>query len=162
MSVTHSTFSLERTYDASPARVFAAFAEPEQKAAWFGGPPEWPQAAFEVDFRVGGREINRGGPQEGPMHSFEALYYDIVPDERIVYSYEMHLDDKRISVSLATIELSPAADGTRLVLTEQGAYLDDFDDPKLRETGTQGLLEALGAYLDQTPAERGGLRHASR
>jgi uncharacterized protein YndB with AHSA1/START domain len=152
VSVTHSTFSLERTYDASPARVFAAFAEPEQKAAWFAGPPEWPLAAFEVDFRVGGRELNRGGPKDGPMHSFDALYYDIVPDERIVYSYEMHLDDKRISVSLATIELASAADGTRLTLTEQGAYLDDFDDPKLRETGTLDLLEALGAYLAKTPA----------
>jgi uncharacterized protein YndB with AHSA1/START domain len=151
MSVTHSTFSLERTYDASPARVFAAFADPEQKAQWFGGPPEW-EATFEVDFRIGGREISRGGPQDGPTHSFEALYYDIVPDERIVYSYEMHLDRKRISVSLATIEFTPAADGTRLTLTEQGAYLDDFDDPSLRETGTRDLLEALGAYLSQTYA----------
>lgn len=152
MSVTHSTFTLERTYDASPARVFAAFADPEQKAVWFGGPPEWPLAAFEVDFRVGGRELNRGGPKDGPMHSFDALYYDIVPDERIVYAYEMHLDEVRISVSLATIELAPTGDGTRLTLTEQGAYLDDFDDPTLRETGMADLLDALGAYLAQTPA----------
>ena len=153
MSVTHSTFSLERTYDASPGRVFAAFADPAQKAQWFlGSPDEWTQDAFDVDFRVGGREMNRGGRKDGPMHSFEALYYDIVADERIVYSYEMHLDDKRISVSLATIELAGAGDGTRLTLTEQGAYLDGFDDPKLRETGTADLLEALGAYLAQTPA----------
>ena len=152
MSVTHSTFSLERTYDASPARVFAAFADPDQKYQWFAGPPEWRETTFEIDFRVGGRELNRGGPHDGPIHSFDALYYDIVPDQRIVYSYEMHLDEKRISVSLATIELAPAADGTRLTLTEQGAYLDDFDDPKLRESGTGHLLEALGAFLAQTPA----------
>jgi uncharacterized protein YndB with AHSA1/START domain len=151
-SVTHSTFSLERTYDASPARVFAAFADAEAKAQWFAGPEEWGLSAFDLDFRVGGREMNRGGPKDGPVHSFEALYYDIVPDERIVYSYEMHLDDKRISVSLATIELEGAGDGTRLALTEQGAYLDDFDDPKLRESGTRDLLEALGAYLAQAPA----------
>jgi uncharacterized protein YndB with AHSA1/START domain len=152
MSVTHSTFSLERTYDASPARVFAAFADPDQKYQWFAGPPDWRETTFEIDFRVGGRELNRGGPHDGPIHSFDALYYDIVPDQRIVYSYEMHLDDKRISVSLATIELAPAGDGTRLTLTEQGAYLDDFDDPKLRESGTGHLLEALGAFLAQTPA----------
>jgi uncharacterized protein YndB with AHSA1/START domain len=152
MSVTHSTFSIERTYDASPSRVFAAFADGEQKSQWFGGPDDWAEPVFEFDFRVGGREANRGGPKDGPIHSFEALYYDIVPDERIVYSYEMHLDDKRISVSLTTIELEPAGDGTRLTLTEQGAYLDDFDDPTLRETGTRDLLEALGAYLAKTPA----------
>jgi uncharacterized protein YndB with AHSA1/START domain len=151
-SVTHSTFTLERTYDASPARVFAAFADPEQKAQWFAGPDEWSLGEFEVDFRVGGREANSGGPMDGPVHSFEARYYDIVPDERIVYAYEMHLDDERISVSLATIQLEPAGDSTRLVLTEQGAYLDAFDDPTLRETGTRDLLEALGAYLAQTPA----------
>jgi uncharacterized protein YndB with AHSA1/START domain len=77
-----------------------------------------------------------------------------VPDERIVYAYEMALDDTRISVSLTTIELTPAGDGTRLVLTEQGAFLDSFDDPSLRETGMADLLDALGAHLAQTPAGR--------
>ena len=153
MSVTHSTFSLERTYDASPSRVFAAFADPEQKRQWFTGPEEWTLDAFEVDFRVGGREVNRGGLKTGgPIHGFEAVYYDIVPDERIVYAYDMYLDDQRISVSLTTIELEPAGDGTRLTLTEQGAFLDDFDDPSLRERGTRALLEALAAHVEPAHA----------
>jgi uncharacterized protein YndB with AHSA1/START domain len=147
-SVEHATFAVERSYDASPARVFAAWASPEAKSRWFLEPG----GEFELDFRVGGREFSRGGLPDGTVYTFEGRYQDIVPDERIVYSYEMHLDDKRISVSLATIEFAPAADGTRLTLTEQGAYLDDFDDPSLRETGTRGLLETLGAYLAQTPA----------
>ena len=37
--------------------------------------------------------------------AYDARYQDIVPNERIIYSYDMHLDDKRISVSLATVEL---------------------------------------------------------
>ena len=58
-SVTHATFAVERKYDASPARVFAAWAEPERKARWFGNPEDG-VAEFELDFRVGGREFNRG------------------------------------------------------------------------------------------------------
>jgi uncharacterized protein YndB with AHSA1/START domain len=145
-SVEHATFVVERTYDASPARVFAAWADPAAKGRWFGDPD---QAAgeFELDFRVGGREFNRGAAPNGQAYTFEAHYQDIVPDERIVYSYEMHLDDKRISVSLGTVELRAAEAGTRLVYTEQGAFLDGLDTPAQREQGTGGLLDALGEEL---------------
>jgi uncharacterized protein YndB with AHSA1/START domain len=152
MSVTHSTFTLERTYDASPARVFAAFADAEQKVQWFTGPEEWTLDEFEVDFRVGGRETNSGRLADGPKHTFEARYYDIVPEQRIVYAYDMLLGDERISVSLATIEFEPAGEGTKLTLTEQGAYLDAFDDPSMRKRGTGDLLEALADYLEPARA----------
>jgi uncharacterized protein YndB with AHSA1/START domain len=145
--VTHSTFVIERTYPASPARVFAAFADQKIKDRWFAGPDEWGPDEREMDFRVGGRETSRGGPKGGPIHAFDALYYDIVPNERIVFAYDMHLDDLRISVSLATIELKPDGAGTRLVYTEQGAFLDGFDDPAGREHGTGELLDQLGRVL---------------
>jgi len=140
-SVTHATFTVERTYPAPPEAVFAAWADPGAKAEWFGG------GDFELDFRVGGREINRGGPDGGPVFTYDARYYDIVDNERIVYAYEMHMDDERISVSLATIELTPTSDGTRLVLTEAGAFLDGHDTPEQREGGTGSLLDALGNTL---------------
>jgi uncharacterized protein YndB with AHSA1/START domain len=146
-SVTHATFALERSYDASPARVFAAWADPAAKARWFAGPEEWGRDEFELDFRVGGREVSRGGPPGGPVHTYEAVYQDIVPGERIVYSYSMSLDQTLISVSLATVELKAEAAGTRLVLTEQGAYLDGHEDGGERERGTGELLDALGAEL---------------
>lgn len=146
-SVTHGTFTIERRFDASPRRVFQAFAEPEAKARWWGGPPEWGPKEWVMDFRVGGRETNRATPPGGKPHSFEALYYEIIPDERIVYAYEMHIGDERISVSLATIELHPDGTGTRLKLTEQGAFLDAFDNPKVREQGTIGLIDMLEASL---------------
>jgi uncharacterized protein YndB with AHSA1/START domain len=151
-SITHAMFSLERTYDASPSRVFHAFADPAAKAQWFGGPEEWGPAEAEVDFRVGGRETNRGGPKGGPVSSFVATYQDIVPDERIVYTYEMELDGTRVSVSLATIEFAPEGSGTRLTITEQGAFLDGHEDPALREEGTGWLLDALGKALEREAA----------
>ena len=148
-SVTHATFTIERHYDASPARVFHVLSDPVAKARWFSGPKEWGAMEHKIDFRVGGREVNSGGPKGGPVHRFNAIYQDIVPDERIIYSYDMHLDDTRISVSLATFELAPEGKGTRLTFTEQGAFLDDFDDADGRELGTRQLLDALGAELER-------------
>jgi uncharacterized protein YndB with AHSA1/START domain len=143
-SVTHSTWTLERTYDARPARVFAAFADKEAKAQWFGGGDE---LQWDLDFRVGGREVNIGRAGSGMVFALEAVYQDIVPDERIVYSYDMKMNDERISVSLATIQLEPVDGGTRLTYTEQGAYLDGLDTPEAREHGTGELLDALGNSL---------------
>lgn len=147
-SVTHNTFVIERTFVASPARVFRAFADLGAKKAWFHGPPGWDDA-HAMDFRVGGRETSVGGPPGEWVSSFTALYQDIVPDQRIVYTYDMLIDGRRISVSVATIELFPTAQGgTRLVLTEQGAYLDAADNPAQREEGTRGLMDQLVAAVD--------------
>ncbi|MGN6157935.1 MAG: SRPBCC family protein [Devosia sp.] len=148
-SVTHASFTLKRNFRQPPARVFAAFATETNKQAWFHGPDEWGRDKHELDFRVGGRETSVGGPPGGPVSSFRGIYQDIVPDERIVYSYDMDLDGERISVSLATIELKPEGGGTHLTLTEQGAYLDGWDHPEGREQGTRDLLDNLERYLNQ-------------
>jgi uncharacterized protein YndB with AHSA1/START domain len=146
-STEHATFVIERVYPASPARVFAAWADPVQKAQWFAGPDDWIKITHETDFRVGGRERLAIGPLGGVVHKFDCCYQDIVPDQRIVYTYDMHLDDTRISVSLTTVEFKPAGAGTRLVFTEQGVFLDGTDSAATREKGTQGLLDKLGAAL---------------
>jgi len=152
-SAVHATFVIEKHYKASRSRVFAAFADLKQKARWFHGPEEWGRGEHSLDFRVGGREISRGGPKEGPLHAFEALYQDIVPDERIVFTYDMHLGANRISVSLTTIEFADAEGGTQLTFTEQGVFLDGYDDAGGREHGTRELLGQLGASLEHGPAD---------
>jgi len=146
-SVTHATFVIERTYEAPPGRVFGAWSDPIAKRRWFSGPEEWQQGPHELDFRVGGRERASGGPKGGPVHIYEALYWDIVPNERIVSTYDMHMDKTRTSVSLATVEFNVEGSGTRLVYTEHGAFLDGHDSPAQREQGTRDLLEALDAEV---------------
>jgi uncharacterized protein YndB with AHSA1/START domain len=148
--VTHGTFTLERTYDASPERVFNAFADPKQKAEWFRGPAEWTPPEQTHDFRVGGVETSRGGPKGGFVTYFEARYQDIIPNERIIYTYFMHFDGALMSVSLCTIELTPQGRGTKLTMTEAGAYLDEHADHNAnRRQGTEGLLEALGRFVEK-------------
>ena len=146
-SVVHSTFSIERTYDASPERVFAAFAQLESKRKWFSGPDEWVTGKRELDFRVGGREVLSGGPKGGPAHTFDARYFDIIPNQRIIYAYDMYVGEQKLSVSLATIVLEPRGNGTRLTMTEQGAYLDGVENGSEREAGTKQLLDKLGQSL---------------
>jgi uncharacterized protein YndB with AHSA1/START domain len=138
----HGTFTVIRTYPVPPERVFAAWASQEAKARWFGAPGS---SAYELDFRVGGTEVNRGGPPGGPVYTYEAVYRDIVPAERIVYAYFMEADGALISVSVTTVEFAPAASGTTLTFTEQGVFLDGRDSPAVREKGTSELLDALNA-----------------
>lgn len=145
-SVEHATFVVERRYEASPARAFAAWADPEAKARWYVDS----DAHLELDFRVGGRERHSGIAPDGTAYSYEALYQDIVPGERIVYTYEMHIDGRKISVSLATVEFRPEGQGTRLTVTEAGAFLDGYDDAGSREHGTRALLGQLEASLRET------------
>lgn len=144
----HATFVIERDYPHPPAKVFAAYANPEKKRQWFGGPAEW-ESTHEMDFSIGGRETSVGGPPGGTVHKFDGEYWDIVENERIVFGYEMHLDATRISVSLGSTELQPTARGTRLTYTEQGIYLDGYDDAGSREHGTGELLNNLGRFLDR-------------
>jgi uncharacterized protein YndB with AHSA1/START domain len=105
------------------------------------------------DFRVGGREIDRGGPKGGPIHAFEGYYHDIVPDRRIVFAYDLKIDGKRMSVSLVTVEIAPEGAGARLSFTEQVAFFDGFQDGAAdRERGTRDLLDALGREVERQPA----------
>jgi len=146
-STEHATFRIDRTLPAPPPKVFAAFADREAKARWFVGPDENSPTDHQLDFRVGGRERLVSRQPDGPTFTFEAEYRDIVPDRRIVYAYDMTQDDARLSVSVATIELEPAGDATRLTVTEQGVYLDGRDTMAQREQGTRVLLDQLEASL---------------
>lgn len=145
--VIHGTFTIDRTYPVAATKVFAALADPALKAGWFVGPPGWIELERRLDFRVGGEEKVEGRHATGMVSLFTARYHDIVPDERIVYVYDMHVDGTYLSASLATIELTPDGDGTRLRFTEQGAYLDGSDGNEQRREGTAGLLDRLGQFL---------------
>lgn len=146
-SVTFATFVLERTYEASPARVFAAWADPKAKVEWMVGPEAAKTSDHTLDFRVGGGEHISGGSEGGPVFTYDTVIQDIVENERIIATEVMHMDGQRISVTVATVEIRPAGSGSTLTLTEQGGYLDELDTPAARAHGTGEMLYALGAHL---------------
>jgi uncharacterized protein YndB with AHSA1/START domain len=147
-TVTHETFVIERIYNVPVAQTFRAWADPVLKARWFAGSADALGAGYQLDFRVGGREVNRGGPPGGPVYRFESEFRDIVPEQRIVYTNEMYADETRISVSVATIQFRGQETMTQLVMTEQGVFLDGHDTAAQREEGTRSLLDSLSAMLD--------------
>jgi uncharacterized protein YndB with AHSA1/START domain len=144
---THDTFVIKRTYDVPVDRVFRAWSDPSPKARWFAGSTEALGAGYELDFRVGGHEINRGGPPGGLVYTYDSEFRDIVPDVRIVYMYERSAGEDRISVSVATAEFHDVDRATKLILTELGVFLDGHDTSAQREKGTEHMLESLAALL---------------
>jgi uncharacterized protein YndB with AHSA1/START domain len=149
-SVVHATFHLQRTYDAPAHRVWRALTDEAAKQKWFGGAPgSWELIERYMDVRPGGRERLRGRWEGGVVSTFDATYFDVLPNERLVYAYEMHMDDRKISVSLASAQLEAHDGKTTLKVTEQGAFLDGYDDAGSREEGTGRLLDLLGASLER-------------
>lgn len=147
-SVVHAIFELERTYDAPVARVWKALTDISAKEKWFAASAgQWQVLERQMDVRVGGRELLRGLWESGLVTTFDAVYHDVIPNERLVYSYQMFQDERKISVSLATMQLKAQGARTTLKVTEQGAFLDGYDDADKREHGTGLLLDALGASL---------------
>ncbi len=138
-------------YSALPKRVYEAWTNPKMKAQWYG--PTAQKDALSLDYRIGGREHFTGETPNGLFFGYEAIFHEIVPDQRIVYSYTMDFDQGRISASLVTVEITASGDDSaRLLFTEQGVYLDGGDTPADREQGTRAMLEALATALSDHSA----------
>lgn len=148
--IARADFTLAREYPAAPERLWAAFADEQEKLAWWGAGDAMEPGEWVFDFRVGGRDIAEGKFHDGPVSRYEATYTDIVEPVRIVTTYDMWLDGEHMSTSVASLEFEALDDGagTRFTHTEHGLFFDRFwADHAGREQGTAGLLDTLGRYL---------------
>ena len=153
-TTTHGSFVIERRYSASPERVFAAWADPNAKRAWFVEGEGWDIQSYELDFREGGAETSKFLFLKGEATFGEktiigntTVFNEIIPNERIVFTYSMDRSGARFSVSLATLEFKPSEKGTRLIFTENGAFFAGGDDIKMREQGWRELLDKHDEFL---------------
>ena len=148
-AVQHATIVVERSLRATPARVFAAWADPGERRQWdVPGDGGWVVTEQEHDFRVGGRERSRFGPAGDPAYLSDGIYLDIVPDERIITAGTMHDRDARATATLCTVEIYPEGSGTRLVLTDQSAFYG-LEVEADRQAGWTEIVDRLVAYLER-------------
>jgi uncharacterized protein YndB with AHSA1/START domain len=147
--VIHKSFTIERTYPTTAARVFRAHSDPDQKRRWFAEGKGFIVDSYTLGFKVGGFERSRFRfGADGPPMTFDGVYLDIVANERIVLAYAMTIAGAPMSSSLSTIEIVPAGAGTLLRYTEHTAFVDGNDGSAARRSGSLGLLEALARELE--------------
>jgi uncharacterized protein YndB with AHSA1/START domain len=146
--IIHKSFSIERTYPAPPGRVFRAFTDPVKKRRWFAEGEGFNVDAYTLDFQVGGFERCRFRFGDGPPVTMDAVYLDILADERIVFGYSMTVGGAPMSSSLGTLEFVASGTGTLLRMTEHTAFVDGNDGSESRREGSLGLLEALAKELE--------------
>lgn len=145
----HDTFSIERQFKANRKRAFEAWSQRALKETWFVGPPgKWTPLKREFDFRIDGREIARGTFTDGHTSHFDAIYMDIVDQERIVYAYRMYVNDVLLSVSLVTVEFEDCGAGSKTKFTEQGVYFATQEAVASRLHGSEMLMDNVTRFIE--------------
>jgi uncharacterized protein YndB with AHSA1/START domain len=152
-TVQHDTLVIDRTFNADSTRVFAAWASPQVRKQRAVPDDGWEIADDQDDFQVGGHEVSHFGPPGDARYRAETRYFDIVDNARIVMAGAMYDRDIRISVSLATVEFLTVDDGTRVIYTEQAAFLDGRDTPRARRRGWNQIFKGLDRFLQPHPKE---------
>ncbi|MBT9525044.1 MAG: SRPBCC domain-containing protein [Rhizobacter sp.] len=143
---THTDLVIERELAAAPEAVFHAWADPEAKRSWSDCHAEH-TTHYQLDFRLFGHETHRVAYPDGRVQDIEKVFFDITAGRRIVFAYDIRLDGRPLSVSLVTVEFFAAKRGTRMVYTEQLAYLDGHEDRAERLRGTEEGLDRLALLL---------------
>jgi len=146
----HETLTFARTYRATPARVFAAWADPSARPRW-GRPSDSIDMVFEAaDFRIGGEDRMLCGAAGSPLFSVRLTYQDIVPAMRIIYTEAVSSGGRLLSVSLVTVALEAHDGGTRLVLTDQIVSVNGPAMIEGNRNGYGGSLDRLALEVERT------------
>ena len=149
LPMVHGAFTIERVFAAARSDVFAAWSDPEIKAQWFVGPETWTPLERTLDFRVGGLEVLRGRFEDRGETLYTARFHNLVSDRCIVYAYDMHINGRILSVSLASVGFEERERGTKMTFTEQAVYFGGEDGTESRRHGTAAHFDRLRPLIQR-------------
>lgn len=137
------SLTLKRRLHASPAKVWAAWTSAEKIAHWFG-PADTIDGSVraELDGRVGGRFRVSFHTARGEYHDVGGVYREVVPEQRLVFSWAWHSTPER--ESQVTVTLQPDGEGTLLTLTHEQLFDQAAADGHRK--GWTGSLDRLEKY----------------
>jgi len=150
VTVTHDTFEIRRTCDATPSAIFSAFAFQDRKSRWYAASPAHELLSYSFDFRPGGEEkltarMLPGTPIAGRELCWTSNYAEIVKNARIVFFQTLDVDQVRVSAAVVTVEIEPLGEKSEVVLTHQAVYFEGADGPAIRRMGWEHLLDTMAS-----------------
>jgi uncharacterized protein YndB with AHSA1/START domain len=136
-TATKPSLTIKRRFNASPAKVYAAWTDPKMIARWFG-PAGVESVDAKTDLRVGGRyHITMHVP--GDQHDVMGVYRDVVPNERLVFTWAWKSTPER--ESLVTVTFKPDGAGTLMTLLHEHFF--DADARDRHQHGWAGAIDKL-------------------
>ena len=136
----NNAVSLHRVINASPEKVFRAFADPVANSAWYP-PYGFVCTVQQMDFKVGGKfKMTFINFSTGSGQSFGGEYLDIKPNELIKYS-DTFDDPNFPGEIITTVRLSKVSCGTSLEVQQEG--IPDAIPAEMCYLGWQESLEKL-------------------
>ena len=141
-SAVKPSLTLKRRLKAPPAKVFAAWTDPEKMKHWMGSGHVEPLST-EIEARVGGRYRVVMRSPDGETHDVSGVYREFVPNEKLVFTWAWKSTPER--ESLVTVVLKPDGDGTLLTLTHEHFYDEEARDR--HQHGWLGSLDKLEKFV---------------
>ncbi len=119
------SLTIKRHFKAPPAKVFAAWIDPEKVKRWMG-PGEVKAVLADIDARSGGRYHWIMQAPDGEQHDVSGVYREFIPNEKLVFTWAWKSTPER--ESLVTVTLKSDGDGTLMTLTHEQFFDDDARD----------------------------------
>jgi len=148
-AIAHATIVMERTYSASPARVFSAWESVEARQRW-SAPADGIRIVYEqAEFFEGGSDVSRCIEPGNEDYVATVNYLDIKRDKRIVFAESVVHGNKRVSAALISVELTANGAATHLALTLQIASFDEAGMEAGYQFGWSSALDNLAKEFAQ-------------